>query len=461
MFIEINEIKCFIFNIDGFFRYSDLPELPRDNVWSVIDDDIIDKVELLPELSQLIGVIKDKYPFRFVSKLSREQVAAICGINSFSINPGHVFTAADELEKGILFYEPMKNARDDMSMLSCYSVYITTERHTVDKALKLHMGTIVFLYSSGMPLEEETEIYKTGADFIIEQSKDLEEILAQKFVGHLSEVNACPDDMVPGGKRLIQFLEVPNKDVPNNKIFVGGRYLPLEDTRHNKHPLSIRLTDSKRHPERHAGVFSEILKYSADKVSDKKYDLITRVPPKPSQTSDRLKMFLERIPAEFKGFDKSKIAPDILRCLRDYSPQKEAGSYDNRKRNVEGAFEVVGDVKGKIVVVVDDVTTSGATLYESARILTQAGCKKVYPVAIALTVTGKATNGEAVLQCECGGKLVPRCGTTKGYVFWGCWNFGDKSKKHPPMNFSQGVKTLNERTSPPKREIPDDLDIPF
>jgi len=464
MFVEVNEIKCFILNIDGFFRYPELPKLPRDKVWSVVDDDVLDKIELLPELTKLIDIIKNKYPFRFVSKLSRKQIVTICSNNSFPINPDHIFTADDEFEKGILFFEPIKRARDDMNMLSCYSIYITTVGDTVNKAFMLHMGSIVFMYSSDMSLEEEKNIYKTGADFIIDNPEDLKMILDNEFIGHLSEVEACPDDMAPytpGKKRYIQFLEVPNEDVPDNKIFVGGRYFPWEDSRHNKHPLSVRLTNSKRCPERHLEVFSHILKYSAERVSDGKYDLITRVPPKPLQAGDRLKMYLERIPAEFSKFDKSKIAPDILRCIRDYAPQKEAGSYDNRKRNVEGAFEVVGDVSGKTIVVVDDVTTSGATLYEITRILLEAGCKKVYPVALALTVTEKVTNGDFKLRCDkCNGQLVPRCGKTKGYVFWGCENIKDK-KEHSMMKFSEGVKVLNERTSPPARDIPEDIDIPF
>lgn len=462
MFIEVNEIKCFIFNIDGFFQYSELSALPRDKVWSVITDEVLDKVKLLPELFGLIDIIKDKYPFRFVSKVSLEQVTTICGSNSFAINADHIFTAQGEFEKGNLFYEPIKRARDDMSMLSCHSVYITAEENTIDKALKLHMGTMIFRYSAESIIEEEL-IYRRGADFILESLEDLEKILSKTLIGYLTEIHSSPEDMRPysSAKQYIQILEIPNQDMPDNKLFVGGRYLPVEDSRHSKHALSIRLTNSKYRPERHIKLFSRILRRSADWVAKEKYDLITQVPSRVAGTADRFKMFLEQIPIEFKDFDKSKIAPNLIKCIREYMPQKMAGSYENRKRNVKDAFEVTGDVSGKIIVVVDDIATSGATLYEITRILIEAGCKKVYPVALALTVSGKVANGEAVLYCEkCHGRLVPRCGVKEGYVFWGCENFHDK-REHTMIKFSKGVKILNEKTSPPEREIPAELDIPF
>lgn len=56
-----------------------------------------------------------------------------------------------------------------------------------------------------------------------------------------------------------------------------------------------------------------------------------------------------------------------------------------RMSNVSSAFEVVqrDSVKGKSVLVVDDVITTGATVYACAKMLRKAGAKAVYVVSVA------------------------------------------------------------------------------
>lgn len=57
-----------------------------------------------------------------------------------------------------------------------------------------------------------------------------------------------------------------------------------------------------------------------------------------------------------------------------------------RRRNVRGAFAIRKDhpFLGKIVCLVDDITTSGATLAECASVLKRAGAAKVYAVVLAV-----------------------------------------------------------------------------
>ncbi len=59
---------------------------------------------------------------------------------------------------------------------------------------------------------------------------------------------------------------------------------------------------------------------------------------------------------------------------------------DERKKNVLGAFAVGAgnDVKGKNIMLVDDVYTSGATMSECAKVLKRAGAKNVWAMALAL-----------------------------------------------------------------------------
>jgi ComF family protein len=73
-----------------------------------------------------------------------------------------------------------------------------------------------------------------------------------------------------------------------------------------------------------------------------------------------------------------------LRRIRYTSPQTGLGKNERRK-NVRRAFEVVTPevVRGKTVLLVDDVFTTGNTLNECARVLKRHGCKKIFCLVLA------------------------------------------------------------------------------
>ncbi len=67
---------------------------------------------------------------------------------------------------------------------------------------------------------------------------------------------------------------------------------------------------------------------------------------------------------------------DGLRRIRDIAPQSELGALA-RRRNPRGAFAVGADSLPVHVALIDDVMTTGATLYECARVLKRAGVQQV------------------------------------------------------------------------------------
>ena len=67
---------------------------------------------------------------------------------------------------------------------------------------------------------------------------------------------------------------------------------------------------------------------------------------------------------------------DGLRRIRDIAPQSGLGALA-RRRNPRGAFAVGADTLPAHLALVDDVMTTGATLYECARVLKRAGVQRV------------------------------------------------------------------------------------
>ena len=83
---------------------------------------------------------------------------------------------------------------------------------------------------------------------------------------------------------------------------------------------------------------------------------------------------LTNIPADYKSLVKSKIT----------QPQAEC-SGKMRIKNIKNAFTVKypENIKGKRVLLIDDVYTTGSTLRECAKILSKAGAKSVDSLTVA------------------------------------------------------------------------------
>lgn len=82
------------------------------------------------------------------------------------------------------------------------------------------------------------------------------------------------------------------------------------------------------------------------------------------------------------------VDPFVLVRSRETDPQTQLNE-EERRKNVRGAFAVASgkSVDGKIVLLVDDVYTSGATVNECARTLRRAGASGVQVLTLARAVS--------------------------------------------------------------------------
>ena len=95
--------------------------------------------------------------------------------------------------------------------------------------------------------------------------------------------------------------------------------------------------------------------------------------------------------------DRLRLSAGLLNRRRETTSQTGLTSHQ-RRENLRGAFAVAEAeaVKGREVLVVDDVYTTGATVSECARVLRRAGATKVWVATVARTLKIAAQQVEIV-----------------------------------------------------------------
>ena len=88
-----------------------------------------------------------------------------------------------------------------------------------------------------------------------------------------------------------------------------------------------------------------------------------------------------------RGYNQSErillYAPQWLEKTKDTTPQSHTVSRTERLTNLSGCFSADERVSGYYVILIDDVTTTGATLAEARSTLLSAGARDVFAFTIA------------------------------------------------------------------------------
>ncbi|MDP2934263.1 MAG: ComF family protein [bacterium] len=92
----------------------------------------------------------------------------------------------------------------------------------------------------------------------------------------------------------------------------------------------------------------------------------------------------ELIAQEIAKHFKLPIETNAIKRKISRAPQAKISDIEKRKTNIKDVFDIVpSEVEGKIILLVDDVITTGATLSEAAKILKQNNAKEVWGITIA------------------------------------------------------------------------------
>lgn len=130
--------------------------------------------------------------------------------------------------------------------------------------------------------------------------------------------------------------------------------------------------------------FGRMLAMAISQRGPEKFDILTWVP---VSRLRRLRRGYDQcaLLSKYVGRELGVAARPMLRKKRHTPPQTAQPSAEMRRANILGAYEMLRrtDVRGKSVLLLDDVFTTGATMNECARILLMAGAKEVHGAAIA------------------------------------------------------------------------------
>ena len=114
------------------------------------------------------------------------------------------------------------------------------------------------------------------------------------------------------------------------------------------------------------------------------YDILTWVPVSRRRRWLRGYDQVELI-ARSAGQELNTPAIAVLKKIKHTKPQSRLPDYAQRKANVMGVFSVPDPalIAGKRILLLDDISTTGATVSECARVLLTAGAKEVSCAAVA------------------------------------------------------------------------------
>ena len=126
---------------------------------------------------------------------------------------------------------------------------------------------------------------------------------------------------------------------------------------------------------------SEIKKHS----SNWQFDLVIPIPLHQLKKAERGYNQSYYIAKGVGNILKVRVSDRVVKRIK-YTESQTTMNLNEREENISGAFKLKksNDVRGKNILLIDDVITTGATISECGKILLEAGANKIYAASIAI-----------------------------------------------------------------------------
>jgi predicted amidophosphoribosyltransferase len=329
-----------------------------------------------------------------------------------------------KLEKFLKLFSPSRATHEEalrrLNLLTSEVAYVSANYTFITYALQFLSGTV--LISENVSYEQAS----ICPDMICDSIKDFEKSLEKDFTGFFGETVLYPGSLNQG---FFLPVDIENDGDEDISLFMLGRYFGYSHYMSQLHPYSSAIYLNKKEGSKvygtlnrnFASLYSIAIKNIAKRVN---IDCICNVPTRPGK-NDRFKEIVTVIANKCNLTDISA----NFKCKIDYPTQKGL-SESERQNNVKDVFEYTGTLKGKTVVLIDDIVTTGATIKACVNILKKSGAEKV--LVVALAINQKQGNYwsflEPSISCpNCGSKMKLLINSINHGYFYSCFECKGKS----------------------------------
>lgn len=287
--------------------------------------------------------------------------------------------------------------------------------------MEYHIGTI--LVGS-----LKYDFLKNIPDYDVFNVEGIVQVLNYKRTGYGAEVFATYNDKKPKMSLLYcsESITLSDESEQNVDLYFGGRYYANKHMYILNDPLSYVV---KKFKSRYVKAVDLFFDSACIHIARKeKIDYFTYIPLKPKDIKenkfDRFKSL--NLPELKKGNIR---LDNLLKCTKDFS-QKGNDLYV-RREVVKGIFQIIEnvDIENRTIVIIDDVFSTGSTIFEAAKTLYEAGAKKVIAIILSVNQLTESSIEYKNLKCKvCGSNMRIRMNNNTGELIPGMNALKKKNK---------------------------------